>query len=225
MDPQNNIKFSEEVITSKKFNKQYLSITISFVVGITLGLLTYPYLQLSSNNSKNNYQVGFNTGQQMGHQAGFNEAKSLVEQSTFGNLFRGPDDVRTLSGNVIAINNSNITLRTVSNNPFTNPSLINRTIIISTSTKIIEFKQKDPTIYQSEVDAFQKTTQLSSSVPPNPFIQTATNLASIKVGSALIVIAGENIKSIKEFVASEIHIQSQALPAGTPSQPLNQIKK
>jgi hypothetical protein len=204
MEPQNPSLFTKQPIL---FGVPIL------IIGIIIGAFAGPYFPFSSSSSSS-------------YQAGFNAAKDLVEQSSLGSMLRGSDDVRTLSGTVTAVNGTSIMLHTVSKDPFADPSLGDRTILVNTSTKIFEFTQKDPKVLQSEMAAFTKAAQSGSSVPfkegtqpavpPAPFVQTATDVTSITVGSVLTVTALENIKSMKEFTASEIQIQSQVAPPATP---------
>lgn len=180
-------------------NKSHIGVTVLiFIVGIAVGAFVSFYFYSPSS-----------------YQAGFDAARNLVENSSVGGVFRTPDDIRILSGTVTAINGTSITLHTVSNNPFDDPSLNDRIILVASSTKIFEFTQKDPKVFQSEVAAFTKTAQSASSTSPTFFSLTATDLTRIKVGDALSVTALKNIKSVKEFTASEIQIQSQLSLMGT----------
>lgn len=176
-------------------SKCIVSSVALLVVGVLIGAYAGPLL-----NKANTYQ------------AGFDAAKKRVEESSFGMMLRTPDDVRTLSGSVTAINGNRITLRTQSMNPFEDPSLLDRTVTVATDTKISKLSQKDPKVMQAEMEAFVKTMQSGKSAskpttPPEPFTRTTATVADITVGDILNITAAENIKEAVEFSASEIQIQ------------------
>lgn len=145
-----------------------------------------------------------------GYQSGFNSAKSLVENSSLGAMLRTPDDIRILPGTVTTVGTDRITIHSTSNNPF--DPFSDRTVLITTSTKITKFTQKDPAMFKTEMDAYTKATKSASKVtPPEFFTITAITPADIKVGDTVMVTATDNIKSQKTFTAS--FIQIQVLPA------------
>lgn len=146
------------------------------------------------------------------YQAGFDTARARVLESPMGAMFRTPDDIRTLSGSVTAVSGNRVTIHTTSINPFEDPALDDRIIVITTDTKIFKLTQKTQEVYKAEMDAFMKkmqSTKVSSSpaTPPSPSIKTTADLTSITVGATLNVTAVDNIKTMKEFPASEIQIQ------------------
>lgn len=180
--------------------KEYI---VMLLLGILLGAgATFAYYasRVPSANGNNSYQ------------AGFDAAKKLVEESPIGAMFRTPDDIRSLSGVVAGISGNKVTLHRQSVNPFEDSSLINRMVIIDDNTKVVKLSQKDPKVFQAEMDAFMKKIQSGKaspqvSVPPEPFTSTPATLSDIATGDILNVVAVENIKTMNEFTASEIQIQ------------------
>ncbi|HAS84529.1 MAG TPA: hypothetical protein DCS23_00425 [Candidatus Yonathbacteria bacterium] len=150
------------------------------------------------------------------YQEGFNAAKKLVEESSFGMMLRTPDDTRTLSGTVTSVQGNRITIHTQTMNPFEDPALLDRTIIVTKDTKISKLTTKDPKVMQSETEAFMKMMQGDNTglptMPPEPFVRAPSDIASIIVGTILNVTATENIKTLKEFTASEIQVQQNMTP-------------
>lgn len=146
------------------------------------------------------------------YQEGFDTARARVLESPMGMIFKTPDDIRTISGAVTAISGNQITIHTESQNPFDDPALADRTITLSSDTKITKLSQGAPADFQAEMDAFMKKMQsgkdvgLLPPVPPEP-ARTTVEVSGIKVGDTLTVTATENIKIMKEFTASEIQIQ------------------
>lgn len=146
------------------------------------------------------------------YQAGYDAAKKRALESQLGGMFRTPDDIRTLSGSVTDVSGNRVTIHTTSINPFEDPMLDDRTITVTADTKIFKLTQKDPKTFQAEMDAFMKKMQSakigsSPATPPSPSTKTTADIASITVGATLTVTAVENIKTAKEFSASEIQIQ------------------
>ena len=183
---------------------QYFGI---LVIGILIGAgLTFVYVK----------QGGAPSGAENTYQEGFNAAKKLVEESSFGMMLRTPDDTRTLSGTVTSVQGNRITIHTQTMNPFEDPALLDRTIIVTKDTKISKLTTKDPKVMQSETEAFMKMMQGDNTglptMPPEPFVRAPSDIASIIVGTILNVTATENIKTLKEFTASEIQVQQNMTP-------------
>lgn len=168
----------------------YFSIGVLLLLaGAVIGAFVMQYF--SSGNSSTSYQ------------AGFDAAKTLVENSSVGGMFKTPDDVRILSGTVSAISGNQLTLHTNVVNPFDDPALADRTVLMNASTTVVRLIQ--------EVSAQQPTTKdtANESGPSVPIVSFATTTASasdIGVGDAVTVIASENVKTLKEFSAASIQI-------------------
>lgn len=145
------------------------------------------------------------------YQEGFETAKNLVLNSPMGMMFRAPDDIRAISGTVTTVGGNSIVIHTQSQNPFDDPALFDRTIVLKKDTKITKVTQEDAKVLQAKMDAFMKNIQAGKSAgatPPMPLEPTRTtvSVSSIAVGDILTVIAVENVKSMKEFSATEIQI-------------------
>lgn len=188
MEPQDN---------SAHFSKLLVLAVAIFIAGSVASTVVDPYLPSVLSNSKKNYQDGFAA------------ARKLVEESSLGNFFKTPDDVRTLSGTVTAVTSEKITMHLTSVNPFDDQSLNDRTVLITADTKIVRLVAKDIEVFQSEMAKFIATPQ-SISVPatfPQPYTQVIGNAQDIKAGELLTVTTSENVKTMKEFMASEIQVQ------------------
>lgn len=154
------------------------------------------------------------------YQAGFDVAKKLVEESSFGAMIRTPDDIRTVVGTATAVNGDRVTLHTQSINPFEDVALADRIVTFTSNTKIFRLIPKDPKVIQSEIKSIQegKGSSLMASVP---FTSIPATLADITSGSMLMVTATENVKDKKTFTASEIQIQQNMIvPALPPIVPI-----
>lgn len=189
MEPQNSSQFS--------FKKLALEVSI-LIVGIVIGAFASFYIYSSAS-----------------YQAGFDAAKKIVAESQVGNMLRTPDDIRTISGTVTAINDSRITMHAQSTDPFEDVSLADRVVLVKDATKIVKISYKNVKVFQAEMDAFTKAVQTAESKgetftasPPEPFTRTSVDIASVAIGDTISVTAEENVKTMKEFTASEIQIQS-----------------
>lgn len=187
----------QQPLVCASHKKEYIGMII---LGILIGTgASFVYFKQAPVDSPNTYQ------------AGFDAARKLVEQSSVGPMLQVATEVHVLFGTVTTVNGNSITIHTQSMNPFDDPSLADRTILVNANTKIYKLFQKDPKTMQTEMASFAKTIQSNKSgtltTPPEPFVRTSTDISSIVVGDILNVTAIENIKTIKEFLASEIQIQ------------------
>ena len=138
------------------------------------------------------------------YQSGFDAAKTLVLNSSVGNFFKTPDDVRLLQGTITAIDGNRVTFHVNSMNPFDDPTLADRTALLGASIVITKILPKDPKTYQAELANFTKAPQGATS--PVPFTTVAANVANLGVGTTISVTASENIKTLHEFPAVAIQI-------------------
>ncbi|MDO8575717.1 MAG: hypothetical protein Q7R90_00180 [bacterium] len=191
MEPQQN----NNTVTGK-----YVAIGIgTFLIGAGIMLFADPYLPTQVSNSAKGYQ------------AGFNAAKMLVEKSSIGALLGATSTVRVLSGTVTAVNGEQLVLRVDSKNPFDDPALAFRTVLIGPSTTVVKLVLKDAKTYQAEMASYTKAqipgkTVLSPPTIPSPFVQTPASATDIIVGDTVTVGASENVKTLEQFTATSIQI-------------------
>ena len=178
-----------------------IAYVVLVVVGLVAGVFAAPYV-----NPGNSYK------------AGFNAAKELVQKSSIAPMLQdhGPTDM--LSGQVTAINGTSFTMHVQSQDPFYDQSLLERTVATSQSTKVIVITQKDQKTFQSEMEAFSKTTSSNSAgaiaTPPSPFTSTESSISSLAVGDFVVVTSSQDISKAKDVSASQVQIQSgNAKPA------------
>ncbi|MDO8604486.1 MAG: hypothetical protein Q7K40_03790 [bacterium] len=145
------------------------------------------------------------------YQEGFDAAKKLVLESTMGDMFRTPEDIRNITGTVLKVDGSRIIVHRQSQNPFDDPALIDRIVLITETTKITKISQGDTEAFRARMDVFMKNIQTGKSAgvtPPTPpeLTRTKINISDIAMDDIIVVSATENIKTNKEFSASEIEI-------------------
>jgi len=177
---------------------KYFSIgVVLFVVGGIVGVVADPYLPASLSSAKKSYQSGFAA------------ARKVAEESQYGNLFKTPDDIRFVGGTVTAVSGNRLTVHSQLANPFADPALSDRTVLVTADTKIVKFVAKDPKVYQEELATFKSSTEskVAGATSPLPTTRIAVDVSSITVGMVVAAVASENIKTMKEFTATEIQIQ------------------
>lgn len=139
-------------------------------------------------------------------------------------MFPPMPEMRSISGKVLSISGSTVTIESMASvNPFeTLPK--ERTITVTSTTKLISMEQKDQASFQKEMEAFSKqmssvkpgSAQSAPIMPPMPFSEKSISLSDIKVGEMINVEADENIKEKASFTAIKI----TATPAPVmPTQP------
>ena len=181
---------------------QYLGVLgVGLIIGAVIGAFATPYLPLNNtDNTDNTYQ------------AGFDAAKKIIENN-LGSVAKTPEDFRTVSGTVSAVSGSGFTLHVQSLDPFADPALASRTVLVDSSTTVIKLVPKDSKTLQSEMDAFVKATQagggVSKIIPPTPVTDSPVSVSDIAVGDFVTVIAAENISSLREFSAIQVRVQTQ----------------
>lgn len=179
--------------------KNTKSIVLVFIIGVFIGLgVAFIFFSPS--------KVEGDT-----YQAGFDAAKKLVQNSPLGGMIISQNDIRSFSGTVTAINGNRISVRgQASSDPFADPSLNNRTVLITKDTKIFTFTLKDAKTMEAEMSAFMKGSDKKGSVvppiPPSMSTLTQSDISSIKVESNISVTTTENIKTLKEFSATEVRV-------------------
>lgn len=184
-----------EVSTENKhiLRKIFLVIFI-LLIGGAIGAAVNSYFSLLSSVAKclppvTVKEEGKNTKES--YQAGFDAARKLVEESSIGQVFRSPDEIHAVAGTVMEINGNKILIRLNSSNPFDDPKLLDRTIVIGENTTFI---------------AALPSIDLKNEKVPITYTKKEATASDIKIGSYIAAVAGDNIKTIKEFTPDQIQI-------------------
>lgn len=175
---------------------------VTLILGIIIGAgMSFIYFNQTYKDAKNSYQSGFET------------AKKRVLESNMGMIFRTPEDIRAISGKVTMISGNSITIHTESMNPFEEITLNDRIITVTKDTKITKISQGDQKAFQAEMETFMKKMQLGKNTgsllpptPPQP-VSAIVDISNIVLGDNITITSLENIKTSKNFTASEIQIQ------------------
>lgn len=221
METQNNNTNNVETMGTLE-NKNYQSsknlpiIVVSLIVGIALGFLLDPYLPASFSNTKRSYNDGYTFG--------FSAAKGIVEKSTVGGFFKSPSEITMVSGTITAVKGNLLTIHSQEiNNPFDGPSINNRNVTVSSTTKVFEIKNKTPEAYKAEIAEFMKKKyppEVAKNLYPTPYSRNVIEISTLKVGDLVGVISTTNIKNAKDFTAKEIQLQPSMIPSA-----VNTVKK
>lgn len=125
-----------------------------------------------------------------GYDNGFAAARAVVEGSSFGTFFKTETDVRVVTGTITAISGNQLSLHDdLVINPFEKNSFKERTIVMTDTTKVTKLIPKNKNTVATQVTA---------------------SPSNIQVGDSVMVTAGENIKTLAEFAATDIQILSSA---------------
>ena len=180
-----------------------LIIVIIFSLGIMVGL------KISSQTSclsSANYGVNRINGNAI------NQSSNLLSDK----------ETKIISGTIQKIDGNKLTFKISSANYLSDSKADIRTVTVDSNTKINLVFEKDPAQFKKEMDAFdEKMKQLQvkndpsqiENIPlsPSPFENKEIKLSELKENQNITVVADENIKNKKEFIA--IQIDAQEIPS------------
>ncbi|MBI4812214.1 hypothetical protein HY798_02050 [Candidatus Falkowbacteria bacterium] len=148
-------------------------------------------------------------------QAGYEAAKKRLAEGGFFPIM-GQIEVKTVSGEVKEIRDGEIVLKIRPLEPLADSELDERIAEVGEETKIYQLTQKDQTVYQKEMEEFNKKLQEQaqdgvsvppvSFTPPTPFDKKEISLSLIKAGRQISISSQNDIKNAKRFKAAEITI-------------------
>jgi len=202
-------------------NKNFIVIVLSVaVVCFVFGFL------VSSQLNKMQGKLGqlLLGGGQNTFQAGWEAAKQRLKDSGFAPAMVGME-IKTLLGEVKEIKGDRISLKIRPLEPLADPELDNRVVIVDDNTKIYQLEPKDQKVYQKELEDFnekmrEQTVQPGAlplpATPPEYFTKKQINMADLKIGQQITVVADKDIKNDKEFKAIEISMQSMPMTPAVP---------
>ena len=148
-------------------------------------------------------------------QAGWDAAKQRLAESGFMPAM-GDMEIVSVTGEVIEVQGSKISLKINPLEPLADPELDNRIVEIDENTKIYQLIQRDQAEYQKEMEEFDRIMMEQMENPeamaelgqyPEPYTKEEASLDDIQVGQLISVEAQENIKDIKQFKAIEITVR------------------
>ncbi len=151
------------------------------------------------------------------YQDGYNAAIKKLHDSGLIPAF--PTSASSLSGTISAVGENSLTLEI--NLPFNPLEELNapkeRTVTVTSATKIYKQNQKPPDQFQKELSDFQKAAVTDhTATPPSPFTRSEASLKDLKKGDSVTVIAATDILFQKSFTAKEIDLSSLPFNAPTP---------
>lgn len=128
-------------------------------------------------------------------------------------------EVKQLSGSIKSVHGQTFVVAVqFPRDLFSDPALDERNVTVDTTTKVVLLSQKDPKVFQAEIDAFQSALRLpeqnTALAPPQMFDKKDSDRSALKVGQMITVSSAENVKDQKSFVAATIEV---APTAPTPS--------
>lgn len=138
------------------------------------------------------------------------EPMQVMQSSSAGVVIGSVDELHNLFGSVTKINGNNFTLRIQE----TTGTIPDRTVLVTSETRITKATQKDQATLNSEIADFNKKVEDAKKKPqlvlqPDMFIYNDTDASAVGIGDNVKVTATENINTKRSFIASEIQIQSE----------------
>ena len=113
-----------------------------------------------------------------------------------------PVIVHTIVGTVVSVKGDMLILKPE------NQTIANRTIFITSSTKITKTSIKNPKVFQTKMNAFIKAQKDGSkAIPPKPTVVTTTLKASdLSEGEHISVSSTKDINGVLSFTADKIQV-------------------
>ena len=149
-----------------------------------------------------------------------------------------PGGIRGFGGTVENVSDSGFTLRLSAYDPLASQGPSLRNVAVNTETILERLIQKDNATIQKEQTAFMEKisaggaapaggqgsasggeNQSEPLTPPEPFIREKISLNDIKAGDMVLVSAGEDIATAKQFIATRVSLQPSVSLPGTASSP------
>ena len=142
-----------------------------------------------------------------------------------------PGGVRGFGGTVENVSDSGFTLRLFAYDPFASQGPSLRNVTVNKETILERLIQKDNATIQKEQTAFMEKisagggsatggeNQSAPLTPPEPFTRERISLNDIKAGDMVLVSAGEDIATAKQFIATRVSLQPSVTLPGTTSSP------
>jgi len=199
----------------------FKKISIAAIIAIVfLGLGIFIGIKIS----KKPIPQGAATNAENTYQAGWDAAKARLSQSPMGRIIPEGMEIRNISGSIQKIEGNKVIVKINLTDPLSDPALDIRIVTIDSNTKISLNAQKDPAQFQKDMQEFQdkmkaQQGQVDASVqqaplfPPMSFEQKEIKISDLKENQQVSVIANENIKDKKEFIAAEINAEETGVTA------------
>ncbi len=179
-----------------------VAMILSALIGFGAGLMiVFPF---SGTTIGSQYQRGF--------EAGFEDARLKLAES--GLLPVEPEELTAISGIVTAVKGSVITLKSepVTLNPLAPPAPIERSILLTSDTKLTRLTPKAADQFSREQNAWVASlsklkTGEKPADPPASKLETSAALSEITSGVRLTVHSDLNIKMLRKIEAKSLQIQ------------------
>jgi len=173
---------------------------------IIIALLSFGLGYFLAASDRNEFQAGWDAANQRLTEIGYLEPES--EEGA---------EIKTISGEVAGIEGDKISLKINRPlDPLADPELDIRIVRIDNETKIVlrivrdeEELMKEMEEFENKMAELEEREEESEQWPSEPksFIIKEGSLSDIKIGQRISVVAGENIKAVKEFTALELTVQ------------------
>jgi hypothetical protein len=184
-----------------------LIVIIVYIVGVATSFFLDPFLPTTISHTKKAYEAGNKEGIVIGHKNGFEEAKNLVEKSSFGKMFAEQSlYMYSISGTIQSIQGNTFVIRDERmRSPFDTESIQDRTVVVSTTSEIFTMSAPEKKS-DKELQSMLLKIATSSVTTVSPYTKIKSDFSSLVIGMNVKVVAKENIKKLEKFEALEVNV-------------------
>jgi hypothetical protein len=175
-------------------------LAVIFIVGFAAGAFYYKKIKMKASST---------TSLADQDKACWEQAKQRLKDAGFISNTTSQAEVKSIVGNITAIDNNLITLKTVPLEPLTDPALDVRIIAISNDTKIYQMEKVAGTAGKATKSG---TNQSANQKINYHFENKEITLDSLKIGDKISVYSGTNIKDQKNIQAISVYLLPVDMP-------------
>jgi len=164
--------------------------------------------------------LGFAIGQPMGQRAARQQAEAELQRlkGIIEEFWPTEPEMFSISGQVIEVKTNSLLIETPSVHPLEDTPTV-REILAAEDTIIVKQTEKDPKIYEREMEEYMKLeeklrAQMEAGIEPEErpespkyYLETEITLADIEAGNRVFVETDQNIKWAERFTATRIAVE------------------
>jgi len=158
---------------------------------------------------------------QVGYEQGYNDAR---EQLRTTGLLLPSEETRSFNGTIVSVGDGSLVVRQTSldTNPRVDDVPDERTVIVTSSTKVVRQTDKDSVDLEKELKAYDAAVKTDPEIPmPDAVVSTDMKLSDIPVDARVTVYADEDVRLLEQVVATRVVVQGQPV-AETGQEPVEE---
>jgi hypothetical protein len=184
--------------------KKYIIFSLLIILSFLLGFYFSNYID------RCNTQTKINSDPNDTYAAGWEAAKKRLQET--GNYFIDITfPIKEIWGEIKNITGNKLFVSIKPLDPLADRSLDERIVIIANNTILLQKIKKSELVYNKEIADFKFEEASSGPILPEPypnmFTESEASIVDFKIGQKIKVEAENDVRNIKEFIASSIVIQ------------------